>query len=103
MEIKSANFDNEVLRSDIPVLVEFWGSWCPPCKVMEPILDRLETVFYGKTKICKVNTDLNPRLRKKYGIRGLPTFLVFVNGKETERYLAAKSEDALREIISKSL
>jgi thioredoxin 1 len=103
MEVSEKAFEKEVLASKIPVLVEFWGSWCPPCKVMEPIIERLEKAFSGKVKICKVNTDRNPSLRRKYEIRGLPTFIIFVQGKDVERHVAAKSEQELKGILDKFL
>ena len=101
MEITSKTFGEEVLKAKTAVLVEFWGSWCPPCKIMDPVLAKLEKEFEDKIKIVKINTDMNPALRNKYDIRGLPTFIVFKNGKEMERHVAAKSEEDIRKIIRK--
>lgn len=99
MELTTKNFDEEVLKSKLLVLVEFWGSWCPPCKMMDNTLNKLETEFQGKVKICKINIDRNPYPRVKYNIRGLPTFIIFKNGKEIERHVSAKSYEELRKII----
>ena len=101
MEITSKTFRGEVLEAKTAVFVEFWGSWCPPCKIMDPFLAKREKEFEDKIKIGKVNTDINPALRNKYDIRGLPTFIVFKNGKEVERHVAAKSEEDIRKIIGK--
>ena len=99
MELNKTNFGEEVLKSRIPVLVDFWASWCIPCKVMEPILDKLGKEYNGKMKICKVNTDKNRSLAFEYKIKGLPTFIFFRNGKETKREIAAKSEKEMKELI----
>jgi len=103
MRVTTRNFDKEVLNSEIPVLVEFWASWCPPCKVMEPILHRLEIEYEGRMKIVTINVDQNPRIAFRYQIKGLPTFMIFKNGKIIYRSVAAKSETQLRRIIEKVL
>ena len=100
MEVDAKDFEEEVLKSSIPVLVEFWGSWCPPCKMMDPLLSKLEKEFEGRVRIRKVNTDRNPYLRDAHEIRGLPTFILFRGGKEAARHVAAKSEEELRGILS---
>jgi len=103
VRLTDKNFEEEVLKSDIPVLVEFWASWCPPCKMMEPILHKLEIEYEGQVKIGTLNVDLNPKTAAKYGITGVPTFIVFRNGQEIYRDVAAKSEEQLREIIERVL
>jgi|Deesub1362A_J573_1020465.scaffolds.fasta_scaffold00690_19 thioredoxin 1 len=95
------NFEKEVLQSKIPVLVDFWASWCPPCKMIEPVIEKLAQIYDGKIKIGKLNVDQNPKMRAKYQIKGVPTFIVFVSGKEIERKVAAHSEAQLREILDK--
>ena len=99
MRLTDKNFEEEVLKSEVPVLVEFWASWCPPCKMMEPILRKLEMEY----KVGTLNVDLNPKTAARYGITGVPTFILFRNGQEIYRAVAARSEEQLREVIEKVL
>lgn len=101
MEITDKSFGKEVLESEKPVMLEFWGSWCPPCKMMDPVVNRLEKEFRKRVKIGKINTDRNPSTRDRFDIRGVPTFIVFRGGKEVERHVAAKSEGELRDILNR--
>jgi thioredoxin 1 len=103
MEFTAKNFEKEVLKSDIPVLVDFWASWCPPCKVVEPIIDELAREYQGKIKIGKLNVDRNPGLGVKYEITGVPTFIIFKDGKVKARAMAAKSKNELKKMIEKLL
>lgn len=103
MELTEQNFEEEVLKSEIPVMVDFWGSWCPPCKMMEPIVDQLEDEYNGRVKIGKLNVDRNNSISAKYNISGVPTFILFKNGKEVDRKVAAASIDELRKFIEKIL
>ena len=103
MELTDKNFEKEVLKSDIPVLVEFWGSWCPPCQVEKKILLKLEEEYNGKIKICTINIDRNPKVTFKYYIKGVPTYIIFYNGKIIYRDIAAKSEKQLKEMIEKAI
>ncbi|MFQ6078885.1 MAG: thioredoxin family protein, partial [Thermodesulfobacteriota bacterium] len=74
MELTNKNFEQEVLRSDLPVLVDFWASWCPPCKMVEPLIDKLEKEYNGKIKVGKLNVDRNHFVASRYNIEGVPTF-----------------------------
>ena len=103
MEISDKNFEEEVLKSKLPVLVEFWGSWCIPCKKMEEILNSLEEEYKGKIKICKININRNPKTATKYQITGVPTYLIFKNGKILKREIGAKSREQLKRIIKERL
>jgi len=103
MELTDHNFEQEAENSEKPVMVEFWGSWCPPCKMMAPILEELDREYNGRIKIKKINTDRNPKATEKYEIMGVPTFIVFQNGKEISRLVAAQTKDRLKAFIGDAL
>lgn len=103
MELYDNNFDEEVFKSELPVLVELWASWCPPCKMMEPVMNSLEKQYEGKVKVCKINIDKNPITSNKFDVKGVPTFLLVKAGEIIERAVAAKTEDQLKEMINKVL
>lgn len=103
MELTDHNFEQEVEKSDKPVMVEFWGSWCPPCKMMAPILEELNNEYEGSVKIKKINMDLHPGSAEKFRIMGVPTFILFKEGKEIKRLVAAQTKDKLKEFVSVAL
>lgn len=78
--VTDTSFESDVLKSDSPVLVDFWAEWCGPCKALSPILDEAATALAGKVKVAKVNIDENPMTPSKYGVRGIPTLMVFKGG-----------------------
>ena len=94
IEITDASFKEEVLQSDIPVLLDFWAEWCGPCKSLSPIVDETSKDYEGKIKFAKINVDENADTTKEFGIRGIPTLILFKNGekKETKVGLLTKSE-----------
>lgn len=94
IEITDASFEEEVLKSEIPVLLDFWAEWCGPCKSLSPIVDETSKDYEGKIKFAKINVDVNPDTTKEFGIRGIPTLILFKNGekKETKVGLLTKSE-----------
>lgn len=85
LEVSDATFDQEVLKSDKPVLVDFWAVWCGPCKAIAPIVDAVASAYAGKLKVAKVNVDENGATPSRYGIRGIPTLLFFKDGKVTDQ------------------
>lgn len=101
--VTDRNFDQEISRSEIPVLVEFWASWCLPCKAVDPILDELAQEYAGKIKIGKLNVDLNPQAGGKYQIKGVPTFILFNSGQIVQQRVGAQSKGQLKEMIESAL
>lgn len=97
------NFDAEVLQSPIPVLVDFWASWCAPCRSVAPIVDALAEAFEGRIKVGKVNVDENPAIPSKYGIRGIPTIMLFKDGKLIDQVVGAVPKTQLEALINKVL
>jgi thioredoxin 1 len=103
LRFTDANFEKEVIKSDLPVLVDFWASWCPPCKMVEPVIRDLAEQYNGRAKIGKLNVDQNPKTGSKYAIQGVPTFIVFNSGKEIQRRTGAQSKAQLQEMLSEVL
>ena len=101
--INQDNWESEVVSSDKPVLVDFWAEWCGPCKAISPILDELSTELEGKLKIAKVNVDENPELASQFGVRSIPTLIVFQGGEAKEQMVGSMSKTALKEKIEPHL
>ena len=95
----TANFDNEVLGSDIPVLVDFYADWCGPCKMMAPVVEQLAEEYDGKLKVGKCNIDEEEEIRARYGVMSIPTMKIFVKGEEAASMLGAMAKEALEEQI----
>jgi len=93
------NFDQKVVQSDLPVLVDFWASWCPPCKMVEPILEELAVEYSGRLTVGKLHVDQNPRMRNRYQVLGVPTFVLFRDGQYIARRTGAQSKGQLRQML----
>ncbi len=103
IELSETNFEQEVLKTNLPVLVDFWAAWCGPCKMIAPIVDEIAGEYESKLKIGKVDVDNNQQIAMKYGIRSIPTLLVFKNGKVVEQIVGAAPKKSLVEKLSKHL
>jgi thioredoxin 1 len=99
IHISDAEFDAQVLKSSLPVVVDFWATWCVPCRAIAPSLERLAVEFAGKVTFAKVDTDENPRYAQSYGVQGIPTLLFMWKGKELNRIVGTMAETSLREAV----
>lgn len=98
-QITDATFENAVIKSDIPVLVDFWAPWCGPCRAMGPVLDELSTEYAGKVKICKMNVDENPATPQRYGVRAIPTMVLIKGGQTVEQVTGAVPKAQLKTLL----
>jgi len=103
VDINDASFESEVLNSDKPVVVDFWATWCGPCRKLGPVLDEVANEFGDKVKFVKVNTDENLKTAKDYAISGLPSLLVFKNGKAVERLVGLMPKSSIISNIEKHI
>lgn len=100
-EVGDANFERDVLQSDKPVLVDFWAAWCAPCRMLAPTVDAIAEKYNGQANVVKLNVDDNPGISQRYGIKGIPTLILFKNGREEERVVGATSKEAISRMIDK--
>ena len=103
VEFTDANFQQEVLNSDVPVLVDFWAVWCGPCKMIAPFVEELAKEYEGKVKVGKLDVDSNPNTSMTYGIRSIPTLLIFRDGKIVDQIVGAVPKQALAQKLDAQL
>src|SRR2546422_10573998 len=100
-ETSDGTFENDVLKSDRPVLVDFWAAWCAPCRMLAPTVEAIAEQYSESAAIVKLNVDDNPTTAEAYGIKGIPTLILFSGGKEVERVIGATSKDSISRMIEK--
>jgi thioredoxin 1 len=101
VEVNDANFDQEVLQSEQPVLVDFWAAWCGPCKALAPVVDEVATQYHGKLKVAKMDVDRNSATPMRYGIRGIPALLLFKGGKVADQIVGYVPKDTIEKSITR--
>ena len=101
--ITDDSFEQEVLRCDQPVLVDYWAQWCAPCKMIAPLLDEVASEYKGKLKVTKLNVDDNPNTPPKYGVRGIPTLMIFKNGNAEATKVGTLSKSQLTAFINQNI
>jgi thioredoxin 1 len=100
VEVTDAQFEQEVLKSDKPVLVDFWAVWCGPCKALAPLVDRIADKYQGKAKVCKMDVDKNNATPVRYQVRGIPTLLFFKDGKVAHQFVGAQvTQDQIERVL----
>jgi len=100
-EVTDSNFQTDVLGSDKPVLVDFWAEWCGPCRMIAPTVEAVAEAYQGKASVYKMNVDENMNVPQQYGIRGIPTLILFKGGQEQERIVGAVTREAITRVVDK--
>ncbi len=101
--VNSSDFDTQVLQNKLPVLVDFWATWCGPCKLAEPVLEELSEAFKDKILIAKLDVDANPELAQKFGVLSIPTTILFKNGQEVGRQVGFSGKQAFENLLDKGV
>jgi len=101
VEVTDATFDNEVLKSEQPVLIDFWATWCGPCRALAPVVDELAVAYQGKIKVAKMDVDSNSATPMRYGVRGIPTLLVFKGGQVKEQIVGYVPKEQIQKALDK--
>jgi thioredoxin 1 len=103
LQVTDASFKQEVIESNIPVLVDFWAPWCGPCRMVAPVVDEIATQYEGQLKVVKMNTDENPDVASKYGIRSIPTLMIFKDGQKVDMVVGAVPKSTLSDTVKKHI
>ena len=103
VHVTDASFEAEVVNAEIPVLVDFWAEWCGPCKMIAPVLNEIADEYAGRVKVCKIDVDANPDVPPKFGIRGIPTLIIFKGGNVEATKVGALSKTQLTEFVEQAL
>ena len=101
--VTDSSFDKDVLQSDLPVLVDFWAPWCGPCRMVAPVVEEISKDFEGKIRVFKLNTDENPNVARQYGIRSIPTLMIFKGGQKVDTVVGAVPKATLSITLTKDL
>ncbi|GJM17159.1 MAG: thioredoxin [Thermodesulfobacteriota bacterium] len=103
IEVSDSNFESEVVKSEVPVLVDFWAPWCGPCRAIAPIVEEISSSYEGKIKVGKMNVDENQATTMKFGIRSIPTIIMFKDGEAVDQIIGAVPKGEIERVVEKSL
>ncbi len=103
IEVTDANFESVVLKSELPALVDFWAEWCAPCRAIAPLVEEIAQEYAGKMKVAKLNVDENPSTPGKYGVRGIPTLILFKGGQVVDQIVGAVPKDQIKALVDRAL